>query len=153
MKTINQRFVLFSVAAAAATVLLSCGSDEDKNSRTVIQNPNKKITNPVRCSDSEKMNISAAWNLPGNQYGFLVNFGFAGQPPLETLDADASTMGYVFPEGKRGRSYTLQVSALGRNGQNDLRELFITIPKCADLAEYKKAHPEYREPLDFVLVF
>lgn len=152
MKTLNQKFVLISVAVSLAA-LVGCGSDQDKNSNVIINNPNKKVTKNVRCKDTDKMNISATWNLLDSQYGFLINFGFAGQPPLETIDTDASIARYSYPDGKRGRSYTLQVSSVGRNGQSDYRHIAITIPKCADLAEYKKAHPEYREPLDFVLVF
>jgi hypothetical protein len=152
MKTMSQKFVLFSVAACVAA-LVGCGSDQDKNSSVVITNPNKKVTKNVRCKDTDKMNISATWNLLDSQYGFLINFGFAEQPPIETVDADASISRYEYAEGKRGRSYLLQVTSLGRNGQNDYRNISITIPKCADLAEYKKAHPEYREPLEYVLVF
>ena len=152
MKTLNQTLVLFSVATSVAA-LLGCGSDKDSNSQIIVHNPNKKISKPLRCSDSEKMNISATWNSLGHQFGFLVEFGFAGQPPLDTVRGDYNTTTYSYADGKRGRSYSLEVTSQGRNGESQVRQVAITIPKCADLAEYKKAHPEYREPLDFVLVF
>jgi hypothetical protein len=152
MKTINQKLVFFSVVTSIAA-LVGCGSDENSNPTVIVRNPNKKITTPSKCKDNEKLNISATWNSLGHQYGFLVKFGFAGQPPIDTIHGDYNTTAYAYAEGKRGRSYLLEVVSQGRNGEGQYKQLSVTIPKCADLAEYKKAHPEYSEPLDFVLVF
>jgi hypothetical protein len=152
MRTVNPKLVLFSATLSLFT-LIGCASDKDSGSQVIITNPNKKITQPTRCKDSDKLSIQATWNLTGSQFGYLIHFGFMGQPPLESLDVDANTTSYLYPEAKRGRSYTLQVASQGRNGQSETQARSVTIPKCADLEEYKKAHPDYREPVEFVFVF